>query len=413
MKALPRVLVRFGSSLNVHAALFILFAASFLQGCSDSGTQVQLAEVSILVEYPSTYAQLSASGASVTIRSLERGTEEVRITDASGAVSFGSMPPGSYAVSASRSLSTAEALALTGIAQNVELNAVVASQVVSPGMSPLRLTLAGSRIGSWVIKEIYYAGSARPTGGTYFHDQFYEIVNNSTDTLYAGGLMLASIHGVSGQINPSSQPTPFQSDTEHVYAEAVWRVPGGASAHPVPPGGRLVFAAQGIAHRTDPNGNPGSPVDLDRADWEMYIDVPDSRDLDNPAVPNLEMVHRRFGFFALVPVFGPAIVLVEGDFSTFEQVIIPGQSPTSPPVVKIPVAMVLDAVEALQNADSGPFKRLPASIDAGFAHVSGTYTSESIRRRVQSVIAGRTVYVDTNNSSADFEVASPPTPRLR
>lgn len=390
----------------------LLVLVSTIPGC-DSGPKVDLVDLSIFVEYPQTYAQTLVTGATVTLRSLERGTEEVQATDASGSVTFRNLSPGPYAITASRSLSASDALNLTGISTSVELNAVVPSQTVSAGMAPLKLTLAGSRIGSWVFKEIYYAGSARPTGGNYFHDQFYEIVNNSTDTLFAGGLMLASIHGASGRINPSTQPTPFNVDSEHVYAEAVWRIPGGARDHAVAPGGSILIAAQGIAHRSDPNGNPGSPVDLDRADWEMYIDVPDSRDLDNPAVPNLEMVHRRFGFFALVPVFGPAMVLVDGDFSTFEQVGIPGQSPTSPPVIKIPVSRVVDAVEALQNGEAGEFKRIPAALDAGFAHVSGTYTAESIRRRVQTVIGGRTVYQDTNNSSLDFEVASPPTPRGR
>ena len=38
-----------------------------------------------------------------------------------------------------------------------------------------------------------------------------------------------------------------------------------------------------------------------------------------------------------------------------------------------PVESVLDAVEALMDADSMPFKRLPESVDAGFAYVSDTY----------------------------------------
>jgi hypothetical protein len=281
----------------------------------------------------------------------------------------------------------------------------------TPSAMPVVLRLEGSRVGAWVIREMYYAGSRRPTGGTYFFDQFFEIVNNSTDTLYAGGLMLANVFGVAGQINPSSQPTPFQDDPNHVYADAVWGIPGGPGDHPVAPGGSILIAQQGINHRSDPDGNPDSPVDLGDADFEMYVDVPDSRDLDNPAVPNMEMLHRRFGFYALVAVFGPSIVIVEGAFDSFEAVQIPDQAPTSPPVIRIPVANVVDGVDALQNPQSGPFKRLPAGVDAGFISVSGTYTGESVRRRVQAVIGGRTVYQDTNNSANDFEVLSTPTPR--
>lgn len=393
--------------------LLLLGLPLMMAGCDDEGTRLQTVDLTVQVEFPPSYAQVEAPNARVILRSAERGEADTVNTNAQGQALFPGVLPGNYEVSANRPVQASEALQLTGIGQAVELNALQGSfQVTSAtGGQPLVLRLAGSPVGSWVIKEMYYTGSARPSGGNYFFDQFFEIVNNSTDTLFAGGLMLASIHGVSGQINPGSQPTPFQEDPDHVYAEAVWGIPGGPTDHPVPPGGSILIAQQGINHRSDPDGNPGSPVDLGDADWEMYVDVPDSRDLDSPTVPNMEMLHRRFGFFALVPVFGPAMVLVDGEFESFEQVTIPGQAPTSPPVIRIPVGRVLDGVEALQNAQSGPFKRLPAAVDAGFVHASGTYTSESVRRRVARVIGDRVVYQDTNNSAADFEVVSPPTPR--
>jgi len=392
----------------------LLLAATFgLAGCDDDSTRVQTVDLVVQVEFPASYAQVEAPGSRVILRSLERGSADTTVANAQGQALFPSILPGSYEVSANRSVTESEALSLYGLAESVELNALISTAMVSstPSAMPVVLRLAGSRVGAWVIREMYYAGSQRPSGGNYFFDQYFEIVNNSTDTLYAGGLMLANVHGVSGQINPSSQPTPFQDDPDHVYAEAVWGIPGGPTDHPVAPGGSILIAQQGINHRSDPDGNPDSPVNLGDADFEMYVDVPDSRDLDNPAVPNMEMLHRRFGFFALVAVFGPSIVLVEGDFDSFEPVQIPGQAPSSPPVIRIPVANVVDGVEALQNPQSGPFKRLPAAVDAGFISVSGTYTGESVRRKIQTVIGGRTVYQDTNNSANDFEVLSTPTPR--
>ncbi len=394
-------------------SLLLLGLPLMMAGCDDEGTRLQTVDLTVQVEFPPSYAQVEAPNARVILRSAERGEADTLSTNAQGQATFSGVLPGSYEVSANLPLQASEALQLTGIAQAVELNALQGSfQVTSAtGGQPLTLRLAGSAVGSWVIREMYYTGSARPSGGNYFFDQFFEIVNNSTDTLFAGGLMLASIHGVAGQINAASQPTPFQDDPDHVYAEAVWGIPGGPTDHPVPPGGSILIAQQGINHRSDPDANPGSPVDLGDADWEMYVDVPDSQDLDSPTVPNMEMLHRRGGFYALVPVFGPAMVLVEGEFASFEAVIIPGQAPTSAPVIRIPVGRVLDGVEAMQNAQAGPFKRLPAAVDAGFIHASGTYTSESVRRRVARVIGDRVVYQDTNNSAADFEVASPPTPR--
>ena len=54
------------------------------------------------------------------------------------------------------------------------------------------------------------------------------------------------------------------------------------------------------------------------------------------------------------------------------------------------------------DADSGDFKRLPDSIDSGFAWVSGTYVGESLHRR--RVGNG---WQDTNDSGADFVVGTP------
>ena len=54
------------------------------------------------------------------------------------------------------------------------------------------------------------------------------------------------------------------------------------------------------------------------------------------------------------------------------------------------------------DADSGSFHRLPDEVDAGFGFVSDIYTGESLHRRQEGG-----VYVDTNDSTADFEVGVP------
>ncbi len=383
-----------------------------LAACDSDSTSVQTLDVEVEVLFPESYALEAAQGAQVTLRSLERGDEETATTDATGVARFLDVIPGAYDLRASLSLDEDRTFELTGNRATVELNAAQTglSLTSDPAGAVFSLQLTGSPVGGWVISEMYYTGSQTPAGGNYFFDQFFEIYNNSTDTLYAGGLMLAPIFGVSGQINPGSQPTPFQDDQDHVYADAIWQIPGGPTDVPVAPGEGLIIAQQGLDHRDDPNGNPNSPVNLGGADFEMYVDVPDSRDIDNPQVPNMEIVHRRFGFFALVPVFGPSMVLVEGDPDTFERVAVPDAPENFPPVVRIPVANVLDGVEALQNAQSSGFKRLPVAIDAGFTFASGTYTAESVRRRVARTIGDRVVLQDTNNSSNDFELL--PTPSI-
>jgi hypothetical protein len=72
---------------------------------------------------------------------------------------------------------------------------------------------------------------------------------------------------------------------------------------------------------------------------------------------------------------------------------------------------VIDAVDALMDGDSVRYKRIPAALDRGFTHVSGTYTGESVRRVRAAMVRGRTIYQDTDDSAADFTAVETPTPR--
>lgn len=390
----------------------LLASAIVLGACSeDSGPEVETFSVQVRVEYPSTYATVAASGATVRLRSIERNTTDSATADQSGAVTFQNVVPGSYEVSASRALTEAESSTLTGQAVSVNLNGVVPTQsLLGASTTPIVVALAGSRVGNPVLKEVYYTGSRTPAGGTYFSDQFFEIYNNSTDTIYVDSLYIGDAYGNSGQINPTSEPTPFQADQQHVYLSSVWMIPGNGKDHPLAPGQSIIIAQDGINHRTDPLGNPNSPVDLSTADWETYNERPDNRDTDSPGVPNLERRYFTGGFDWLVPVFGPAIVIFRTpNFEALERTPIPGSS--LDPRIRVPVGQVVDAFEALQNPNSGSYKRIPVSLDAGFISASGTYTGESARRKVASTIGGRRVYHDRNNTGLDFEIIATPTPR--
>jgi hypothetical protein len=319
--------------------------------------------------------------------------------------------PGSYTIASSSALSADQAFVLTGQRTSVTLNALEPARTISAApTTPFKTTLAGSRLGDLVIKEVYYTGSKTPSGGTYFSDQFIEIYNNATDTVFTDGLMIADTYGVSGQINPSNTPTPFNTDANNVYVSSVWQIPGTGRQYPLAPGQSIIIAQDGIDHKSDPNGNTASPVNLSTANWETYNERPDGRDLDAPAVPNLTRVIFRGGFDWLLPVFGPGVVVFRAPAGVaLDSVLVP--STTSTYATRIPKAQIIDAFEALQNGSSGLYKRVPAGIDAGFVFASGTYTSESARRKTVSTIGTRRVLQDTNNSTNDFTIIATPTPR--
>lgn len=409
-------------SMRCHTSRAALRAAPLLllgvAACDDSATEVRTFPVEVEVSFPANYAAERAADARVVLTNTTRGTADTAFTGPDGRATFARVLPGSYAVSASRALTPAEVQQLTGAAlpagqASLALAASIPAQALTAAPAgPLAMRLAGSPVGALVIRQLYYTGSRTPANGTYFADQFLELYNNSTDTLYLDSLAVGEVFGVSGQINPSDVPTPFQSDQAHVYLRSAWMIPGTGRERALPPGRSVVIAQDAINHRDDPNGNPNSPVNLGDADWETFNERQDGRDADSPSAPNLVKLRHDTRFDWNVPVFGPALVLFRAaGFAQLDSAQVPGAATTAPYYVRLPVAQVVDAVDALQNAQSAAYKRIPTALDAGFTFTGDTYTSKAVRRKVAATIGGRRVLVDTNDSGNDFEVVTPPAPR--
>lgn len=391
--------------------LLILLAGVLFSACkNDRSGNLKTASVTVKVNYPSTYSQQNASQADVTITSISDGSVKTATTSDDGQVVFTGVLPGSYNLTVTRSLTAQQALTLTGVSQALVLNAA-SNNVTVNGVQDATFTLElqGTVAGSLLIKEVYYTGSKTAAGGTYFSDQFVEIYNNSTDTLYLDSLCIGDAYGNSGLINPTSLPTPYNTDNQHVYLSNVWRIPGTGKEHKLAPGHSIIIAQDGVNHK-DALLNPNSPVDLSKADWETYNERPDGRDADAPGVPNLERVYFTGGFDWLMTVFGPGIVIFKADFNSLEKVAIPGS--TLDPRIKVLNSVVIDAFEGLKDAGSVTYKRIPTGVDAGFVYADDTYNMQSFRRKTATTINGRKVLQDSNNSGSDFEKLSAPAPKV-
>jgi hypothetical protein len=257
-----------------------------------------------------------------------------------------------------------------------------------------------SPFGRLVLEEIYYAGAAplEVGGDHYYADQFFELENASDEAVTLAGLCIGDAAGLAGTINAGNTPSGLAtSDPDHVYLANVWCLPPEAQGDVLAPGDTLVLAHDGTNHA------PYSDLDLSDADFEAYNERTDAADLDYPTVPNLTPFHFTGGYDWLVTVFGPSMVIFASvDIEALDRVRVDGVG-----AVKLPVGDVIDAVDALMDAGSGAYKRLPTSVDASFAHVSGTYTGESLSR-VRGP-DGRPQ--DTNDSAADFVLRSAPAPR--
>ncbi len=249
------------------------------------------------------------------------------------------------------------------------------------------------------IEEVSYSGAHTPDDPHlhYFHDQFYDLRNDSDAPVQLDGLCLGDALGNPGEVNPGMAPAAFAE----VFPEAavlgnVWCLPNGGAGLRLAPGATLLIAQDGFNHR------PYSTVDLSGADFEAFVDLYPGRDDDSPTAENLDRVLYTAGYDWLVTVFGPSIVVfVMPGGAELEQIDVRGT-----PAAVVPAAQVVDAMNSVMDADSVDYRRLPPTVDAGVAWVSGTYTGESLRRRRGA--DGR--LIDTDDSGADFEVAAAPAP---
>ena len=320
--------------------------------------------------------------------------------------------PGIYTVSVSGS-------GLDNVGFEYVLNGSLVNVALTEDCQPMTIDLLGLKKSSLIFKELYFAGCRTATNGTYFKDNYYEVYNNSESTVYLDGMHMTCLAPT--RATTKLPVWPEEDGNKYAYGDRVWKVPGNGTDYPLQPGESVVFALFGANHQLEIY-NPKSPVNLANAEFEFHFGH-----VNYPDMPALNMEHVYYngqseitsGMQWLCSVFGPAMVIFrvpEGE--TWDPMNDPNLSttdlskPTSKTLyVKIPIEYVLDAVECGDNETYINAKRVPAVLDAGIAWVGATYCGLSITRRFETdengnpVINshGAHVYMDTNNSTDDFE----------
>ncbi len=413
--------------------------------------------LTIAIAYPQGYAGMPLNNFPVVIKSERSLRYDTLYTDASGKVVFPKLEKGNYIISTFRKFSESEMQLYTGVARVVAFNGGISSLQVQSSGTAATITLAAGSFGSFVFKQLYYSGSG--TQGASTRDQFVEIYNNTPDTLYADSLYFGTLQGISSKytdLNPATTPYILpdtrqfdwtksliptgvpapgaDANTNFVYANNLFMVPGNGKTYPVAPGNSIIIAASAVNHKAPyiaANGsnitvaNPDLTVDLSGADFEVYlrglIPTPSPTDIDNPA-PNLIM-YKVTGTDLTLNLQRNGFVI----FKTRENVAAWNSYPdpsstriisTTALYVQIPKKYIIDGVETqfatstvISPSDLYPAK-LSAEFDAGFAYTTGTNNSQALMRKTDSVtVNGRRVLRDTNNSTNDFELRPRAVPR--
>ena len=277
---------------------------------------------------------------------------------------------------------------------------------------------------SFVISEIFFAGTLNKNGEQYDEDKFIRITNNSPVTRYADGLAL--VRSTFQSDDKKEQIEPDVRST-HMPVSLVMQIPGDGTSYPVKPYESIILCHSAINHA---QATPSS-IDLSGANFEWMSEkgYTDSETPDNPQVPDMRLIFISDPFgdgvqnwamstngqhtYALADLQGLTAEELAKKYSyPYEEVmIIEGMDPMKmpgEPALQIPNEWILDAVNLSMKND---FQWLPVSekLDAGYASVApalgddSRYGKKVVRKPLNETSK---VLKDTNNSSEDFRVVN-------
>lgn len=415
--------------------------------CTDNmDDESYLGSLSVTLEAPEEYPEMSLSGLTVTILNTADGVTYEQTTDENGTALFEELIAGTYNVTAA---GTYEDVTVNGVKNGVLVSSQEKAEVtmVLTAVS----TDPDSPYDGLIIKEIFYSGHSMNydvAGATMVKDHFFELYNNGDEAIYIDGIHIAEAWTPATADFESAPAVSIMEDQtldhNYVYVSSVIRVPGSGQEHLLEPGESFLVAINAINFKDEVEKAAEEYelpidqtmldhiIDLSSADMETYMvdwlqdqgrTGSDYFDLDNPNVPNMDNIYlaEPYDYFFLdmtgstLIVFKPENELSDDDIMIYSYV--GGGETKEQALMKIPVDCIIDGADFVNDMQSARWKRLPDVIDIGFGYIpddSGSMTNFSQRRKVDAEAtakAGHTVFQDTNNTTNDFEPIDPPTPK--
>ena len=345
------------------------------------------------------------AGFTVTIQSGEDVFKG--ITDASGQVVFQDLAPGVYDVSMSSHLDAGQYKKYTGKDVDPREEYVVTGTLNQQAMATntsLQLPMTLSRKVSLIISKIY-SSTSKIDGGSYRIGTYIELYNNSDEAVDAAGLYIGLLESES-TIAYQQYPEDQAVTPDSIYLKQLFRIPANSPVM-VAPGSSLLI----VNSATDHSSQNQYERDLRGADFEAKDET--GKVPNNPNVPALELVYTTYKSVSNMNLLagGPCSVV---NFRTAEDV---AKWPTvyaygktkGNMFLRMHIRHVLDGVDFIKyKAQTGPdinVKRLPVSLDAGYANVntaSGAIGERLFRQTLAVTAEGRKILMDTNNSLNDF-----------
>lgn len=401
--------------------LSLLSIISVLISCHRDELAVPYGNVNIQIAFENGYLNFPKSGIEVQILEQDGTAVATTTTNANGEALFANILNDVYQIKVAHTFQASTVFPLLGIRKELRFVGETKSFLVNAHQTNTQtLVLKTNQAGGFVIKEVYNsnAGGGTFASGFYqyvrFNDGFFEIYNNSPQTLYADGLQIGIV--------TNQYETTWKQDTEHAYVAQVFKINGTGKEHPVLPGKSLVIAATAINHKSASGlsqnqinnlylfGTVNKSVDLSNAHFETYFDgFATNYDIDVASVPNLDVEFNTYATVKEIVTTNRGIGLVlmqQQDLSTFETIIVERGNTTrrNYQYKKIPITAITDAFEAQTQ------QYFPTKITGEYLPVLQAWEGKSYRRKISTTVGGRNILQDTDNCVADFEELSSATP---
>lgn len=392
--------------------LFMVMAAAAavsITSCDPSENTVSAISANVIIDESGLDEGVSVETYVVTFTNVYTGLT-VATGSENGIATAEELTPGLYNILVSGQYIDGTVYIISGSATNVNIN--------TDGQN-ITVTVASSEQSALIFKEIYYSGCG---DNYYFRDQFYEIYNNSDETVYVDGMCIAETIFADGTFTVRYQ-YPIENQDYYVFVNnVIWQIPGNGTDYPVEPGESIVIAQWGTDHRVESLSAGDSKVDLSGADFEALEGESEMFDgtviTDNAAINMIAVVNPK-GYSTpqwLTSVSGSQYIIFKptSPLRTSDFLVATNDDTGMSTALEIPISYVIDAVQAVSGPERLNFLGLPTMLDAGTIWVDdpGSYTGQSISRKILSTENdGRVVYQDTNNTTNDFEVQD--TPQVR
>lgn len=264
----------------------------------------------------------------------------------------------------------------------------------------------------FIVEEVFFTGVTTLEGKAYVSGKYFKLTNNTDKTLSTAGLLICQSEFITtnnNHVTPEIKETDFS-------VKAILMIPQSSSKE-VAPGDFIVIADMATNHKKD-----NIPAyDLSAADYEYpNLDNPALGDVDNPAVPNAQVIYStlNFNMFLVHNRGSESYALARFPQDTSLQDWLAGYTysyeyenaagkVTTKTAKYIPNSWIIDGLNAAP-IEGWEHNALGNSIDNGYTGVGvlnpdPNRYGKSVRRKVIGTMEnGKNIYKDTNNSTEDF-----------